>query len=1150
MEYLEGYYKETLAQVVNVTDDMSQHLPNSSYAIATSSEYTCVASYQFEGSVNYKLIYQYFAGVEEEAIQPPEIFSLEDNTTLEYLSIRHNGQIYEYFALDYSTSQTAEISTTTELHLNQLYVYFVDQQGLIHYTGDSNISNELNSASLKFLIETNYLRKYAQSFIVSQMTDNRFYLLEWIDLIKPGHQCRDLEAPGGLYSFNNYTVQVSNEIFTWSTSFQAMKLTQILSYFSTLSFGIYEGMNLDDPSGSIRTNARDNTCDYTISGSWVHDDLNLKLELSNKDYSPYKAVASIDNNTQLTMEEIDDLFYSFFFPEAGEMLPTVAPEESQIYGKLKDMVILEPKILLYFHNDVSFEISGNVESEFTVWTGVMAARTSNGIANVAISIESIGSYMEAENVTNTGLTFSKSEITAASDDIDINLEPVMRPAWNQDKTKWNLGVYAHITLTFNEECNQKDFCLIIQNYASNDDTKKSLDLEGSIVGDNMAINYPIDSISIGQGLTLKETALTIEHTAEGQTLEIVGALYIRGDTHTVLRFVGRIYSGEDDNAYLETENESMWTHAFDLEQLNIAGLDYLAQLDGNANILNSNSTALGLIGSNCYTGDNSTFDDCLIGSISINFNGTHYQSNSFNFTTEEVSSLSFFNYLGGYDFTSDSEMPLSISALNFTSLSLFHKYSSRYNQDSFLITGYGHYQGILATLTGYSNSLMHSDFYIQGSLDSFIFGEGNIKMENVTSAMKAVYKDMQFEGYLEGNCSVFGIESYGNVSITDRYLFTIQGYPFRGVFQADLEFTGYPYAYIKEAGFAVTISLDKRACTLLENIIRGNLYTWKDSGVSTLLSSFNREAKMTSDLSAIEALVCEPEIACPTHLVCDKLSSNICISRPLHAICASEKPKCDGVKLTCSSSYQKCVKSECETCPCLSEIEVCEEWTSSCIDEVSDTCREQEIEIDFNSCTETVSECKEERVREPSCEMKCNNYKNLYTAAQEEYSIYQQAYQQDLQDMKGFLEMNELIEYNLELSKLLSLQKIRSERDLNTSGLGPGDFKFVASGVVLDIQYASMKEFDDMFVLNFYYLHETEKTLLQIVKGEIISSSDDMLTQDLATKTPIEVSEENLDYQGEISSPVLVELSSFLIKPGDQVVSSDIQDIMELFYKV
>ena len=54
------------------------------------------------------------------------------------------------------------------------------------------------------------------------------------------------------------------------------------------------------------------------------------------------------------MQEIDEYFYSFFFPEAGEMLPTVVLDSSEFYKKFSQTVINDPKILLYFHEDVSF----------------------------------------------------------------------------------------------------------------------------------------------------------------------------------------------------------------------------------------------------------------------------------------------------------------------------------------------------------------------------------------------------------------------------------------------------------------------------------------------------------------------------------------------------------------------------------------------------------------------------------------------------------------------------------------------------------------------------------------------------------------------------------------------------------------------------
>lgn len=1150
VDYLEGYYKETLEQILYVTSDMNQYLPNCTYAIAVDSNSTCVAGYNFDGIIDYSLVYLHFAGVDEEPIQPPEIFSLEDNTYLEYLAIRHNSTNYDYFSLDYSTAQTAEISSTTTLKLKELYVYFVDEKGLIHYRGDSIIDNGVQSAQFKFLIETDYTRKYGQSFIVTQMVDNQYYIYDWLNLVEPDHKCNSLEAPGGLYSFNNYTVDVANEIFTWSTTYKVMKLNYILSYFTTPSYAIYQDLRVDNSSGSIRIDSRDKSCDYTLNGDWFYSNLTVKLEISNKDYTPYKAVASISGHDTISMQEIDEYFYSFFFPEAGAMLPTVAPESSEFYKQLESMVIKDPKILLYFHEDVSFEISGDAESEYTVWAGVLAARTSDGIANVGISLESVGSYMEAENITNTGLTFSESLVTAASDDILISEEPVMRPAWDQDMIEWKLGVYAYITLTFNDDCKDRDFCLIIQNYACYDDSKRELELEGSIVGDTMAINYPIDSINIGQGFTFQETALTIEQTDQGQTLEIVGAIYIRGDSKTVLRFVGRIYSGENGEAYLETENEDMWREAFDLHELNVAGLDFLAQLDGNAQIIYSNSTAAGMMGPQCYTGTNSTLDSCLLGSIAISFNGTDYKQNSFNFTTEEVSGVSFFNYLGGYSFSSISNMPLAIQGLNFTYLSIYHQYYSRNSLDSFLLLGFGYYQGILATLAGHFNSLSHANFNIQGSLDSFIFGEGNIKLENVTSGLKTDYENMRFEGYFQGNCTTFGIETSANISITDRYYFSIQGRPFKGVFNAELEFMGIPNPNISGSGFSVRMNLDKIIISSLERIIRGNLYSWKDSGLSTMLASYSRVSNLTTDLSAIEALVCDPEVACPTHLICDTLNYNTCTNRPLHTVCASDKNKCEGIKLNCTSYSKICVKRECDECDCVSEVEVCEEWSSVCIAEETDVCSEQQIEINSESCIESINECHQERVREPSCELKCSSYQRLYNEANEEYTVYYQAHQQNLQDMKGFLEMDELTQLDPELSKLVSLAKIYSVRELDSSGLGPGDFKFTVSGLVLDIEKASMQEFSDMFRLNFYYLHETEKILLQIIKSEIISHSDKMLSEDLATKNPIEISEENLDYKGEVSSTSLVELSSFLLKEKETVVSSDISDIMELFYKV
>ncbi|CAG9325191.1 unnamed protein product [Blepharisma stoltei] len=1120
--YLEGYYEETKEQIQPILTDVSDHIPQAKmYAVAVNNSMICISGFQFKEEADYEAIFDYFLGISPINVAVPEIFDIENSTTLTYIGTRYNGSSYDYLSLNYDAQDTAEVSESTTYYLDTMYTYFEYGVGYNVYSGTCDIKSGSNKVSVGFEIETDYYRNYSDTFVSTLDIGTDYTVNEWAKVLDADSPCTSVQPPRGISSLQSLHCTSSTQTFTYSSNSDEMIMNEETIGYTTPPFAISPEIAVDSAPGFLVNDKAEQTCIYKIYTNWVYYNYTISLMVySDADDGHMKANGVFTDPTEITVEQIDKDFYQQMFPEDNDMFPVFLPEDPYVVTDFKNGTIMSPQIQLYFEPDTSYAIYGEEAQGGSL--EVISGRVHEAVQTV------INSYTIGPDwLYDYGISVYETTVYMSSADINVTSSPIMASMLDADREEWKQGVIIEIRCTFNDNCEKNDFCGILQRYGV-EEGETELKLDGYIVENTIVLESDMSDIPLSDSVDFEEAGLSAEYEEQGLVLIVEGAFYLQVDSETTLRFIGTISQGENYTAELKTQSEDLWENAMEVLRLHIIGISLTGFVDGNGTLIESTSLGNALIGEDCWE-NNQASESCLSGDTELYLNFHSYTYNNFSLYIQNITTEEFYNYLGGYSYQSFDSIPLASACLSFPAgIFIDHQYES----SIFYLSGNAEYCGVYGELEGTTDSFVSGDFDINVTLDDFYFLRENAKMSSPAAFLKTDREEEKSEGTISGDFYAWEIEKSESISINNnKYQFSTSGYIFAGIYNVTLDFTGETNPDISTAIFSVDFKINEDHVDSIEESTRDLIYQWVNYGYDALVENGLFIDNLTQSLSYWDAMRCNSTLTCPSKLQCTTNINEECTQYSNKQSCSSNNTGCENIQVECTLSEVICIKQKrnCDgECQCLSEVTVCKKWENSCMDR-SDECQDKIIEKDYSKCSQTERLCEKIEKLDLECELRCEWIENTYNKAKEIYEAYEEGYEESLEELKGFEEILDKMKTNYEFGRLVEIDRIDSIKNINETGLGPSDFTMTVTGKTVSLEADALEETQYDVIWDFYTARENQAEVYKNTKENIIENSKDELTEDLVQKSPQEVIRENVDYN------------------ENQVVSEEITSLLQLF---
>ncbi|CAG9313820.1 unnamed protein product [Blepharisma stoltei] len=1098
---IDAYDQETQDRVQFVLTDAEDYMPDAKYyAVSINDTHACMSASKFIEDANYTLMFNYYLDMDPISVFVPEIFDIGGSSSLEYISTTYN-ESYDYFALNYNAPDSATVSETVIYNLQRMYSYFIFQEGKNLYTGTCDIGESDNVTTVEFSIETPYDRQYGESFNAVFIIADTYGAYDWTTNIEPDNKCWSIDPPSGISSLENMIVSGSYQEFVYSSQAKNMAVQKTYTSYEIPNWSLAPEINLENATGEFINDDHESFCEYEIAAEWNYLNYTIEMELNSDSDTNQVEISGTFLNANITMQEIETDFYQVFFSEDTEMFPEFFPNTPNLVQRLQNKVLSAPKIKIYLSDEISYNIYG--ESGDKEETEVIAGRGNSSILSV-INSYAYGSEMLKEN----GVEIIKSSIYTSTETIDIQDYSFMSSLLDSGRENWDQGAIVEISAQFNQNCENNDFCSLLQKYAV-PEGERILDVNGYVVNNTVYLDSSIQNIPLSDDVEFEDAGLAAEYTDYGITLMIKGAFDLQVDSKTALKFIGKIKQGEQGDAILEVQSKSVWENAMDVENLLVAGLTMNGTVDGDGIVYNTTTFGSAFIGEKCWN-KRSIDESCLEGEIDMDLSLESYLNNTFSLSVYNITTADFFNYFGGYEFSDSDPMPLPMECLAFpVGIHISHSYES----PVFVLTGDAEYCGILGELDGKTDSFTSGVFDIEIDLFDFEFANENAQMSDATGYLSTDRSVGKSEGFIYGVLEAFFLEDRTNIYINEGYFASLAGFLYDGIYRVDAHLIGTRNSSIESSEFESEFVMEKGDTKDIEAVSRDSLQDWVDRGQYVINFADKYMGNLTRDFSDLKEIQCETEKSCPTKKICPDGTYEECKSYPNTQICEGGSG-CSDVELVCVESESVCMKTwkNCKNddCECLSTVNVCKKWKTQCNQESSE-CRNKAIDKDYSDCERYETTCDEQDTYDLQCQTECDWNRYLYEEGEKKYKSYKHGYENSLKELRGFESITEVTENEIETEKLIDIKKIYTVRQLNDN-VGPSNFYFTVNTdtINLETEYFGSNIFEVEW--NFYQNTDNEDRVLGKFKEYIVEHSEGLLDEDLVIKDPVEIVLENIVY--------------------------------------
>ncbi|OMJ87490.1 hypothetical protein SteCoe_10825 [Stentor coeruleus] len=1093
--YLEGYYEEDKARIEPILYDFSENLPVAhQYSVAINDTHVCLSASDFVNEVDTEEALMYFAGVEELDMNIPEIF-LEAKLTLSFVSIRSNGTIYDYYAIEHNTFTVFQASDAVVLELMYVYNFFENSEGKYLFEGEAVLLME----GFWFFIYTDYERKMWEDFSVELRVEEAFPVIEMAELLDPDANCASLVPPRGISSLADFSVTKVTLDYTYSSEQETMVLDYEKLYFYPPDFAIAPNILLTNITGVVLIEFIIDLCGYEVIGYWDYLDYEILLTVyDNNITSHMEANGYFLNIDYISVEEVSENFFNPLFPDEAQMFPEFIPSDPSILSSMKTRNITNPHIQLFFEPDTSYNIYSDYE-------GISVEAISSRLDGIIQTV--VHTYNKGPGVLkDIGYERVQNDVTFASSDIDIEKYFTMKSMLDVDRVFWKTGVNIEITVEFNDFCPNNAFCGLLQRYAV-DEGQELMYLSGYIVNETVTVEKSVRDIELSNEVDFQEVGLGMEYSEYGHLPIFIGAFFLEVDQFTVLRFEGTISQDPDGkSALLESQSYQVWIKAYEVELLTMAGFSLKGNLTEEGEVISSTTLASAFVGDNCFDGV-SFNPECLSSSAELLLDFSDYTLNTFSLYFPNITNIDFYNYILGFTYENIEEIPLPMACLELPA-GIFIDY--QYNGE-FSLAGGIMFSGIYGQATGEFAKIGSGTMSLEVLLDDFYFAHENARMKTPVGTLSVDRENAFSLGSISGPIFIWNLNTDISIEISDTFETNFEGNVYQSIYNYHINLIGTGNSKITEALFALSLSLETATLIAQENDLRAKLNAWRYSGLDVVEGAEKKMQEYTKELGMLAAKQCDPELICPTTIYCTDILQEVCTENPIVQECLGTYG-CKNVELVCTQTEILCIKAdpECkEQCECLSTLEVCKKWTSQCL-ELSDECKDLVIVKDKETCLKTISTCLKEEDIEIDCKNNCNWNKEVYDIALDMYEIFRSAFNETQEELKGFKEMDQLMSDRLDLAEMAKIERILTRRELSESGIGPYDLEFELEFRVVSIATSQFEDFVAQIKWNFYDDNANQESVMRKAKAIIIENSAGTLTSDLNTKSSKEILEENI----------------------------------------
>lgn len=1104
-----GWLTKTNELFKDILEDLQKDIKAANYTIAEG-DHLCVVAWDVEGDIDYADLFDRTLDVEYEKTQVPEIFS-DVSFALDQIDFKvHRGEgsryYYEALQVYFNASATAQVNDLTTLQLKNAFYNLTEEYGLVNYTGTAILGN----ITSEFYIETNVERDKNDAFAAVIEAKSRYTVANWTGNLTNQTSCAELQTASGLDSVTKLAVLRTVVKFVYNDG--AMQARNYDSSVSVPSFTVAPGIKLKMAEGNVAI--LDETCSASITGSWTTDGKSLGLKLKMYTTASFNATAWVSEDPpSLSLKEVQSALVDQLYPDPRSILPQYINDTSDIESKLLQLTFYDPDIDMVFDPEVSLRISGTSSwmTDTDSRAEVMVTRVKGVQSTIAISTEegdyigflydSESSYMSSDSVESRFLT-----ATATIDTEDeAKLKPKLFDLWNSTVSAGisiNQVRYDPIS-----ECEEIEFCSILTNMVDED----FITVNGTVYPSGAELSKKLDNIDIGHGLELKYTKYRRNYRSSEAKEWISGALSFYGDSETLLTFHSNITEHLDD-AFLEGLLTENWKNAFDYQGLTVINLALQASLDSDGEVDDSSMSGICRLG-NC------TDDQCWDGFVKASVNPTDYLKNQVLLQMKAADTDIVFAVLVDAEST-----PQLFKGFDFYSgLNIEYAYESTDEmQEGVNFSGNIGFLGVPGYIEA-TNDNTTEIFHGEVMLTEFFLGHKNVEVlptdsgslyadfsGDKGSASASLYAKLRF-WYIQEEAVI-------HMNDTDFYSTDVSGNYFGGLYEFDVSITGKITEDIQASEVSVQGSLGEDDQSDLSNYIDSAIKSWVQQGLTALNVSSQNVETAEHESEELQKQLCTED--CPNVTRCSQLSDWVCAERAYNTTCVEYGQSCGnlttGCKDTttdcmsnhteCTSYYSSGLGEECETYEtvCDSYLTTCQHWKESCSVVEGEACTVYELHELEEGCLSWRLSCDEITEADGLCLQNCGFAERLFNRSLETYEKYEEADNLTQEDLKGF---NKLANYEV----YFIFNKTSLERILDEEAVGANDISISVFGYVPDLtsDYGYfLTELDLQW--NFYDKEDNNRRLARAVKKAIVEQSGGLLDERLASKSALEVMNENL----------------------------------------
>jgi hypothetical protein len=1102
-----GWLTKTNQLFKDILQDLEADFDSANYTIATG-DHLCVAAWNVTGSVDYADLFERTLDVEYHKTQVPEIFS-ETEFELEQVDFKvHRGEgsryYYEAIQAYFDAQATAQINNLTSLNLSHAFYNLTEEYGLVNYTGSALVGN----ISTDFFIEATVQREKNDAFTAVILAYNKHTVANWTGNLTNQTSCAELQSVSGLDSVVRLAVQRTEVHFVHNDG--EMQARDYATSVKVPSFTVAPGIKVKNPKGSVYI--LDSTCTASISGDWTQGK-QFGIELEMYTTASFNATAWVaEDPPSLTLEEVQSLLVDQLYPDPRSIIPQYVNDTSDLEAKLLKVTFEDPSIYLSFDPEVSLRVSG-----VTTWVSdtdsrseVMVTRLKGLQSTIAVKTEAgdyIG-YLYNSSSAHRSLDSVETQLLTATTTVDVDEESKLKPSlFDLSNSTVKAGITVQqVRYDPSSYCEDLEFCSILTSYI----TEGFIKVNGTCYPSGAELSRKIDTIDLGSHLELKFAKFRRNYRTPDAVEWITGALSFYGDSKTLLTFHSNVTENLDQ-AFLEGLLTEPWTDAFDYPGLTVLDLVLKASLDSEGEVEDSSMSGL------CQLG-NCTDDQCWDGYVRASVNPNDYLSNQLILEMEPAETELVFSVL----LDTDTPPQLFTTFDFYSGLVVEYAYKSSDDiEEGVEFTGNVGFLGVPGYLEA-TNDNSTETFHGVVLMTEFFLGHKNVEVlpnddslyaeftGDKTSASSTLYGKLRF-WYVQEEAEL-------HFNDTDFYSTDVSGNYFEGLYDFAVSLHGKVSEDIEESEVRVQGRLTEQDEEELTEAIEQALQYWVSQG-NTALNTSSQNAKTSQhEADDLKRQMCTE--ACPNVTKCSQLSDWVCAERAYNTTCIEYGQSCGNLTTECKDTATECMSShsectsyyssglgdECLTYEtvCDTELTTCQHWKESCSVVEGEACTVYELHELEEGCINWRLQCDEVVEEDGLCRQNCDFVERLYNRAEENAQNYSEADNRTQADMEGF---TELADYEV----LFKMNRTSLDRLLDEEAIGASEVWMSVFGYVAALGSEEEYELVELSIAwNFFDREDNNRRLAKAAKQAVVDNSGGKLDGRLASKSAVEVMNENL----------------------------------------